>query len=1077
MMKHLGTRIRIQGWLFVILAGALLWPVDAGGDADLPVRNSEIPKILFIVERNESMANNEWDVINGRSRWDVAMDAIIAAVNSAPTEMEFAVVGPSGPGNHWKPIASFDGTSVALVNALGLEEASITYNYIASSYAYTLAEYFSLEDTDADGWDRAPYRESCSTIDVIVIGDSMGSTDDDDPFSTPVPGSQNYLNTDNPVHVTDFFKTVQAEDEEYETLLDDVAFYAQNTDLSNAHEGDQTARTHTILVDADTVNDNDVEQLFAATASAGGGLFVRATRPEDVGVGISMMMTDLIRSLTGITSSFTSATGHRLFRGYTETWGFDDDGNRGVPLYRGHVQAFHLCNNPDGCDLDGDGTVDYDYGATINGPESDGSLWDAGQILASRIAEEEGENSEEYSPDAADRHNVERTLWTNDEQDLTFQPDEMIPFDETNAETLGELMLPDWDPENDNGYLPGDAECDSLRYDIDGDCVVDETDAQAFIDFIRGVPESNYGLDFPADPAEVDNVDSPPLQLLREKGPWKMGGMFLAEPAFADAAPPIVTDDPAFYNFLLRLQALDPVLYVPSNSGWLHAFKTPFLDTDQDGWEDLTTDGDGGFELWGYMPRHLLDHDSDYHEDFHRTIQLKLDGEIYLHDGSVNLYYVWMDGVANNVDEDCSEADEDESKDADGCDYHRILVVSMGMGSRYHYAIDVSHPWYPKFLWEWVGHTAGWRKGLSTGTPVIGQVYDETNDDFVPVVFWTGGSRDIDARTSPAANYMIEAKWYMNDLLYPRNWTTFYKRGYEVATAESEYLSPSGRYSVHDPAGGLFGTPAAVDYNQDGTIDALYMGSRHGYVFKVLIDNGDLDRATMEDPESTCLFRAPATSPYADAYADQEFNPGLNNADSDAVFFRPSIARDSDGLVRVSWGTGWPGSLFEPYDNGHMFFMADGETAGDEWECNAAEVVDACGGEALSAPYTLDAGEKLVGPTLTYGGMVLFVTYVTDNEDGAACGIGHTRIYAMSIDDCGGAFESGQDWGPESLPVSGSKYATVEGIPSRFSYSNDGMYVSITDADGDISSIGPVRPQPTTAAGDRIFYANWRNVY
>ncbi len=1074
MAKHSRTSSLAPRWLLVPLLAVMMWTSEAGGDADLPVRNSEIPKVLFIVERNTSMADNEWDVQTGRSRFDVVVDAIVASVNSAPTEMEFAVIGTTSPANHWKQISSFAHSNTHLVNELQSVNATVSTNYIASTYAYALAEYFSLEDTDGELWERAPYKESCSTIDVIIIGDSMGGTEDDDPFDTPV-GSQNYLGTSNPVHADDYFKTVQVEDEEYETLLDDVAYYAQFTDLSEAHDEDQTARTHTILVDAANVDDNEVEQLFAATASGGGGLFIRATRPEDVQVGISLAMTDLIRSLTGITSSFTSATGHRLFRGYTETWGFDDDGNRGVPLYRGHFQAFHLCNNPDGCDMDGDGDADYDYGATIDGPEADGSLWDAGQILASRIAEEDGENSEEYSPDAADRHNVERTLWTNDEQGGVYTPADLIAFDTDNVEDLGELMLPDWDPTNDNAIYPGDAECDSLRYDTDGDCDVDADDAQAFIDFLRGVSDSNYGLDFPTDAEDVDNVDSPPLMLLREKGAWKMGGMFLAEPAFADNTPPIVTDDPAFYAFMVKLAGLDPVMYVPSNAGWLHAFKVPFLDTDEDGWEDLITDGDGGFELWGYMPRHLLDHDSEYHHDFHRAIQLKLDGELYLHDGSVNLYYAWMDGIANNVDEDCSEADEDDKKDVDGCDYHRILVVSMGLGSRYHYAIDVSHPWNPKFLWEWVGNTSGWRKGLSTGSPVIGEVYDEDNDDYVPVVFWSGGSHDQDGEIH--SNHQVQAKWYMVDLLYPRNWTTFYKRGYEIPASYSEYTNGAGRYSVHDPSGGVFGTPAAVDYDGDGTIDALYMGSRHGYVFKVLIDNGDLSRATMEDTDSVCLFRVPANSPGADAYNDEEWNPGLHNPDSDAIFFRPSITRDSDGLVRVSYGSGWPGNLFEAYDVGHVWFLADGESAGDEWACNEAEAVDACGGEALSAPYTLEAGEKLVGPVMTYGGLVLFATYVADNAAGAACGVGHTRIYAMSIDDCGGAYESGQDWGPENLPVTGSKYAEVEGIPSRFSYSNDGMYVSITDADGNISSIGPVRPVPITTAGDRIFYANWRNVY
>jgi hypothetical protein len=1043
---HRSTRPRIvrAGFPLVLLA-VLGVTLQAGGDAteDLPVRVSEIPKILFVVERNASMETEWYGVTGMPSRWEVVQEAIIAAVNSAPTEMEFAVVGTSSPSNHWKRVSSFDHPNHHLANEMEDEEASLSYSYIASSYAYTVYNYLSLGDSEAEEWDRAPFRETCSEIDVIVIGDQLGGTEDNDTYSWPPTADNTFTG--------DVFLTVNPWDEVDQTFLDDVAFYAANYDLNATHDGAQTVRTHTILVDADSVADTDAEDLFESAATVGAGIYTRAAHPDDVALGISLAITDKIRSMTGISSSFTSATGHRLFRGWTEIWGFTDD-VRGVPLHRGHFEAFQVVNDP----------TDENYGDVGTTP-----LWDAGEILASRVALPGETNSNHF---LTIDHDEARTLFTNSAQGGVYSPTDLVKFDSDNVTTLSDLMLEDYghDYVSDLDWLCDLSAGPFPPNDFNRDCEVNDDDGQEVIDFLRGVDTQRYGAgedETPVGGGVEVGTEFP------ERGPWKMGGMFLSSPAFADSQPPVVTDDPSFYAFLSEIYDLYPVAYLVDNNGFLHAFKIPFLTTDdeddEDGFEEGSVDTSGGWELWGYIPRHLLDAESDYVMDHHRAINLMFDGELYLNDGAINLTYVWMDGVSNGLGA-CPSVITDGEKDPDGCEYHRILVVSMGLGSRYHYALDVSNPTSPKFLWEWVGDTSGWRKGMSAGTPVFGEVLDTATNDYVPVVFWTSGPPDMDGM--PSSSHRAGARWYMTDLVDPGS-GRFSSSGYRVNPSLSTYIVGSAtdpRYSVGDAAAGLFSTPAAVDYDEDGVIDALYMGSRHGYLFKVLIDNGDLDRGTMESissPANTCTFAEPYTSP----------DMGDAQAENHAVFFRPSVSRDNLGRVRVSWGTGWPGNLFDPYDNGYVWFVSDGTAAGDEWDCAAGHESD-CG--PSYDPYILGAGEKLAGPVLTYGGVVYFVTYITDNESGAACGVGHARIYALSLDDCTGAFAGAGDYDvPDGVAVNGNEYASVEGIPSRFSYSNDGIYLTVTTADGSIDSIGPIRPQGVGVGGDHVTYANWRNVY
>ncbi len=1023
---------RAAHYLAVGAAIAAMFALDA--QAQQATQVSEMPKFLFVVEHNESM-NEPWSGIAGEpSRWDVVVESIIHAVNSAPVGTEFAVVTTAEDG--WRPVSSFEDSGVHLSRSLAVTSwSSVSSRDIASALDGAVRDYLG-RSTPGDSltrWQSMPFGEPCSAVEIIVIGDGVGDAADTAPADATFPGD---------VHAGCGQADCTGVPEVDVSLLDDAAFHAANHDLNSFHAGVQTARTHTILLGSRSQQTTLAEDLFVSTADAGGGLYTRAEAPADVAIGISLAMTDALQSVLDVSASITTATGHRMFRTWTEIPGGSDS----APLHRGHVEAFQLVQDP----------RDARYGE-ING----GSLWDAAELLALRASTSGARNS--YVFQGGDPATDERTLFTNGEWGGSFRPRDLVPFDNSRVEQLGPLMLSDL---GDHSY-PIDGACaESLEGDLNQDCEVTLVDAQHAIDFLRGVPEAVFA---------GSSTSTRP-----EHGTWKVGGMFLSTPAFSDTIGRAYTDDVAMYTYMLKLAEHDSVLYVPANDGFLHAFKVPLLDSNEDGWEDYNIDEEGGWEMWAYIPRHLLDHQAMFHGEVHSALNLLRDGESYLNDGSVNLSDVWMDGVPNRLDAECANAEPDGLVDRNGCEYHRVLVASMGLGSRYHYALDVTDPRRPRFLWEWLGDQDGWRKGMGTGTPLIANVYSEATRSDVPVVVWSGGTGDLhDPRLEELTwdsivewwrmNRGVGARWYMFDLLEPSN-SEFSPTGYRVANSLSPYTrwDSDPRYSGGDATAGVFGTPAAVDYDEDGTIDALYMGSRHGTVFKVLLDNGELSSATMENAgelsPSTCVFHA--APQYVDAYGAYD--------DNQAVYYRPSVSRDRDGMIRVTWATGWPGNISEPYASGHLYSVVDGSAPGDEWTCQEA-LPSGCG--PYFDPLLLDPGEKVVGQVQTYGGKVMFTTYVADNDvAGAACGIGHTRVYAMDLDDCTGGYVEGRDWGPDDHTVTNAMYVEFEGVPSTLSLANRGMYLNVVLPDGEVQAIGPIRPEPVEYHDDRVSYASWRVV-
>jgi len=1011
--------------LAVLLATS--WVLPATAQETPAVQVAAMPKFLFVVERNESMLTR-WDGNPDQpTRWDVTVDALIGAVNSAPAGTEFALLTTDRHVDGWYAVNAFEEPDLQLARSLIAAPLKFSNSRDIGSALYGAArDYLHVRPGDGDDeWSQPPFDEPCTTIEVIVLGDGIGDAGDDRPHDVYFTGDVGPGDDDDSLAESGY------------TLLDDAAWYAANHDLAHHMSGAQTVRVHTILLDGD--GGTTADALFASAASVSGGLYTRAETPADVSLGISLAMTDAMQSVLDVSTAVTSVVGHRMFRTWTEIVSPDGSGS---PLYRGHIEAFQVANQPS----------DPAFGE-IREPR----LWDAAELLAQRRADPREYNS--YARPGQDPALHSRTLYTNPAMGTTIVPRRLVPFDAGRAQELGPLMLPTYGESQLGVYGCPDHHPD----DLDRNCVVDVRDAQLAIDFLRGVPAAAFA-------GSGDATG-------RTRGSWRVGGMFLSTPAFSDTRSRIFTDDPALVAYQQRLAEQDAVLFVTSNDGFLHAFNVPFLDRDADGWEDMAGDPTGGWELWGYIPRHLLAHDSRYHDDLHSALNLMRDGESHLHDGSVNLADIWMDGVPNRLDAECAGAELDGVIDADGCEFHRILVASLGQGSRYHYALDVTNPAEPRFLWEWLGDTDGWRKGMGTGTPIIASVFDAQTGKDVTVAIWSGGTHDVDDNVPERPRWPVPserqgnvpgigARWYMVDLSDPGN-QRFSPVGYRIDETLSDHTRDANdpRYLVSDPSAGLFGTPAAVDYDSDGNVDALYIGSRHGALYKVLIDHGALSASTMESVGAggnTCVLREPAEIPAGDVH------------DHLSVYYRPSVSRDRSGRIRVSWGTGWPGNMAEPYETGYMYSVTDGEYAGAEWSCQAA-VSSSCG--VLLDPMQLEPGEKLVGEVLTHAGRLLFTTYVADNAAGGpACGVGHTRVYALDLDDCSAGFVEGRDWGPEAFPVTNARYVEVAGIPSKMSFANHGIYLSVAAGDGTLQAIGPIRPEPPGADMDRVAYTNWRHV-
>ncbi len=919
----------------------------------------------------------------------------------------YGVVGTAQNGDEstFYPIVPLGSTATELMTGLsGLTPWDTDTRNFAEGLAALGDDYLSnsdaddSDDDDGDGftrdWDEAPIEYACQATHIIMIGRS-GAESDEDPVSSLVSSVSDDVMCD-----SDGLSTSS----DTLCLYDNVAYGLYTSDLRADLTDTQNAIVHTIALGPPSDEVSDSLYSNASEAIDGAGVYTIVQDPEEVLAQIMTVMRDIRSGTYSRSTPVISADGSYLIYAFYEV-----DGDN--PLAEGHVRAYEIEDDP----------TDPSYGQVLyNGPdEYGGAVWDAGDLLVSRPV-----TSSESNPDDRDGFG-KRDIYTFFEPAATVMSDEASSDHRmgldyefvSNIKTDEFAMLQIL--KMDVTRAPPCA--DDQSYDLNDDCMVDEDDLQAMVDFVRGLPEATYRY-----------IDM-------ERGSWKLGDSPHSVPVIVSKRNNAYTVDPTYRTFLKSMESSDypDIVLIAANDGMLHAFA---LEDDPS-----TADTEEGEELWAWIPGQLLYRDQDS-EWAGRLIDMMLYGRTFLFDGTPVVEDVWIDADEDNV-KDC------EASELDECEWRRVVVVQQGKGGTITLALDITNPTSPQYLWEQTDSVDTTAMGYTIGTPVIANIYDKSGDDPDAwhdrwVAMWgsgravpwgMGGSNYEDAE---ANIYM----WHLGDDYWGTASVEYRIQGDNGHPESSVYgstLESDG--DDHYEYGYISGALAVVDVDSDGDADTVYFPVTTSYTPE---DEGGSGPGDVQDPGATWMYKACIPGKNPDNLRWVEFYDPIDDSEGaiskrPEVYYAATTAWHTDGSLGVYWGTGSPYDR-DFTDSGYFFAVLD--TDPGSCTSDTMEAISDCGANGV---VELDAGEGLTGSPTVYAGVVYFSTWAPGED---VCDGGEGRVYAIGFDDCGPAVDLDGD----DAVTDADMYTTVDGYPSAVTVTDMGTVMvgtSTPSADGDVVSV------------------------
>ena len=465
------------------------------------------------------------------------------------------------------------------------------------------------------------------------------------------------------------------------------------------------------------------------------------------------------------------------------------------------------------------------------------------------------------------------------------------------------------------------------------------------VNFIRGATDYND-----------DDADSN----ISEARPWKLGDIFHSSPVLV--TPPFLTNSDSSYGTFKTAQASrSTILLAGANDGMLHAF--------------LESNGN---ESWAFIPPDLLD-------DLKNLTALS----------GARDYYVDSSPIVADV--------------KTGGTWKTIAVFGLRRGGNYYYALDITNPTSPSYLWSF-GDT---NLGEAWSEPAIGKV--KMSDGTDKWVAFVGGGFDASYGNYSSGNKSTEA-FFVIDLSNGAKLWEYYNA--TSSTDDRQYMN----FSV--PA-----SPTAVDLNGDGYIDRVYLGDVGGQLWKfdVAPSGGTTVSSGLVTNWTGKRFFAAATS-QTNPPAAGEFYP------TQAIYNPPTLAYDANNSLWVFFGTG---DRYHPNNTSSNRFYGIKEnttmTNGSPLlESNLANLSSGSGTVTQGWYVPLASNEKILASADVFNSDVFFTSFTPTTAAVCGSGGGDAKLYAvnMTTGDAALNLTSGATLGAGTAALSMAKTIGT-GIPSR----------------------------------------------
>jgi type IV pilus assembly protein PilY1 len=318
--------------------------------------------------------------------------------------------------------------------------------------------------------------------------------------------------------------------------------------------------------------------------------------------------------------------------------------------------------------------------------------------------------------------------------------------------------------------------------------------------------------------------------------------------------------------------------------------------------------------------------------------------------------------------------------------WRTIIVFGLRRGGSHYYALDITDTLNPTFLW---GFTDS-KIGETWSEPAVGRVRLSGADKFVAFV---GGGYDTgENNNSGKAFFVIDLETGAKVWEYSNDGTS----------DDRQFMNFS-----------LAANPTAVDLNNDGLIDKVYIGDVGGQVWKF-----DVTAGSTGDWKGRRLFAAAPGQ--ANPPPAGEFYP------AQAIYGAPTLAFDDSLNLWVFFGTGDRNHPNNTAANRFYGFkdtptnMTNGDTLD---ESDLTDITSTTSTVNTGWFIQLAANEKVLATANVFNKVVLFSSFTpTDPSTPTTCesGGGTAKLYAIQMEDFGNVFptrsiEIGE--GIASMPV------------------------------------------------------------